>query len=387
MAGELTMADVRESIHVIGAGPAGLAAAIELARAGRPVSVHDRNADVGLRFRGDFQGFQNWIWEKDSREVLESLDLRTNFSFVPFRAMTAYLGDGRRFAIRSERPIFYLIRRGNTPGALDHGLKQQALAAGASFCFNDASPRIDNGWVIDATGPKTANILARGMVFRTRHPDACIGVVDDALAPGGYAYFLACGGRATLATCTFGDFPNIGVYFDRALARFKKLADFDIRRPKWFSGFGNFAIQSELAGPGRTLHVGESAGFQDYLWGFGLHLAILSGHLAARSIIENRSYEELCRLHLLPLLRISLVNRWLFPWLVRLRLPGQLRATETDPWHFVRFLHGQYRPTPLKRLLYPLALRSLRRWPKDRLRLGGQSVIEWARDCKPGAPG
>jgi len=58
--------------------------------------------------------------------------------------------------------------------------------------------------------------------------------------------------------------------------------------------------------------VGEAAGFQDYLFGLGLRYALTSGHLAARSILENRDYNELWREALGPKQETSLVNRFLY---------------------------------------------------------------------------
>ncbi len=39
-----------EPIHIAGAGPAGLAAAVNLAKAGYDTMVHKQNSGVGLRF-------------------------------------------------------------------------------------------------------------------------------------------------------------------------------------------------------------------------------------------------------------------------------------------------------------------------------------------------
>ncbi|MFU8830068.1 MAG: FAD-binding protein [Phycisphaerales bacterium] len=48
------------AIEIAGAGPAGLAAAITLARVGRVVIVHEAQAEVEYRFKRDLQGLENW---------------------------------------------------------------------------------------------------------------------------------------------------------------------------------------------------------------------------------------------------------------------------------------------------------------------------------------
>ena len=80
-----------EFIQIGGAGPAGLAAAIILARAGRRVLVHEVQREVGHRFDGDFQGLENWSTQQDT---------------------------------------FYLVERGPSPGSLDTALLEQARGLG-----------------------------------------------------------------------------------------------------------------------------------------------------------------------------------------------------------------------------------------------------------------
>ena len=45
-----------KKIEIVGAGPAGLVAAINLARADFKVTIYEEKPDVGHRFHGDFQG-------------------------------------------------------------------------------------------------------------------------------------------------------------------------------------------------------------------------------------------------------------------------------------------------------------------------------------------
>ena len=64
---------------IIGAGPAGLAAAINLAKNGYEVKVFEKNKDCGMRFRGDFQGLENWSSPADILTDLTKMNIKTNF--------------------------------------------------------------------------------------------------------------------------------------------------------------------------------------------------------------------------------------------------------------------------------------------------------------------
>lgn len=69
----------KEPIHVIGAEPAGLVAAINLAKNGYPVTVYVMNKDAGRRFNGDYQGIKNWPTEENARQFLQDVGIETNF--------------------------------------------------------------------------------------------------------------------------------------------------------------------------------------------------------------------------------------------------------------------------------------------------------------------
>src|SRR5574341_1530069 len=80
----------REQIQIVGAGPAGLAAAVTLARAGRRVVVHEAAGEVGSRFQGDHQGLENWTTEQDVLDDFREHGLALDFARTPCRDGLAF---------------------------------------------------------------------------------------------------------------------------------------------------------------------------------------------------------------------------------------------------------------------------------------------------------
>jgi hypothetical protein len=61
------------------------------------------------------------------------MNLKINFDYEPFSKITITDGLLRKENFSDEKPLFYLIRRGDVPGSLDLGLKKQALELGVNF--------------------------------------------------------------------------------------------------------------------------------------------------------------------------------------------------------------------------------------------------------------
>jgi flavin-dependent dehydrogenase len=215
----------------------------------------------------------------------------------------------------SERPAFYLVRRGPEPGTLDRALERLALDAGVEIRYGRSCPEIP-GAAIVATGPRRNDAVDAGYVFETDCADGVWAVFSDRLAPGGYGYLLVAGGRGTLASCLFEDFGRANLYRDRTLEFFRQNVPFRMESARSFGGTGNVRWPPE-ARDGSRLFVGEAAGFQDALWGFGIRSAIVSGHLAGTALADGRpeSYDGLWRRRLGGLLATSLANRRFFRWL------------------------------------------------------------------------
>lgn len=349
-------------IVIVGGGPAGLASAIALARSGRRVIVKEWHAAIGHRFHGDFQGLENWSSDEDVLDELKASGITPTFDFVAVSQGTLFDSRGASYPIRSARPLYYLVRRGAGYGTLDHALLGQAITAGVDVRFGERVATIDEPAVL-AGGPRIADAIAVGYVFETDMADGDYCVLDNRLAPLGYAYLLIHGGCGTVASCMFTGFKKQNEYIERTVAFFREKVGLAMRHPRPFGGFANFRLP-RTAVQGGHLVVGEQAGFQDALAGFGMRYALRPGLLAARSIIDGVDYTSLWCRELLPLLRTGTVNRFLFNtvghggWRVAMR-----RLSAGDAGLALRRL---YRPSFMSRLLFPLARLRYRAPLRDR---------------------
>ena len=344
--------DIDNSVEIAGAGPAGLAAAITLARAGRRVIVHEAHKEVGHRFGGDFQGLENWTTREDVLSVLEGLGLTTDFTAVPGRRVVAFDARGRSHQVNSKEPLFYLVERGPGDGSLDSALLAQARALGVEVRFDSCLRRLPGEGIL-AAGPRAADAIAVGYHFETDLADGYWVICDDDLAPKGYAYLLTMNGRGTMKSCMFSGFKQEKLYVQRSLEAFQRLVGLEMKNPRPHGGSGNFRIpRSAYSGAHPT--VGEQAGFQDTLWGFGMRLAITSGVLAARSLLNGEDYDRLWQAALKPQMETSVVNRVLYSLLGNRGYGWFLQRYVARP-DLRETLRRQYRPSWSKRLLFPWA--------------------------------
>ena len=301
---------MRPEIEIVGAGPAGLACAIVLAKAGRRVIVREWHSDVGHRFHDDFQGLENWTDPQDVLAELAEAGIAADFAHHGVREGVAFDSQARPHAVTGSRPLFYLLRRGSATGTLDRSLLDQARAAGAEVRFNDRVETPSKHAVL-AGGPRRADVIAVGYVFDTDMADGAWLAFGANLAPKGYAYLLVHGGRGTVASCMFTGFHDQAAYLSRTVAYFTRHAGLQMQNPRSFGGFGNVRLPRKAMQGGRPV-IGEHAGFQDALAGFGLRYAIRSGRLAAKSLIHGNDYTKAWQYMLQPGLRAGVANRFLF---------------------------------------------------------------------------
>ena len=354
-------------LEIVGAGPAGLSAALAARSLNAEVIVYEKRPDVGARFHGDFQGLENWTRREDVLAELDQSGVDTNFDHTPVYEILCFDPAGAGHRINSSLPIFYLVRRGSEPGTLDHALKRQALQAGVTIRFNDRHRHLTPSGVV-AEGPHRADVIAAGYVFETDMANGCYAVISDRLAPAGYSYLLIEQGRGTVAACLFNDFHNERRYVESTVEFFREKVGLRWRSARPFGGSGNFGLVRDAVVGGR-LYAGEAAGFQDALFGFGLRYALCSGHLAGVACATGSvsDYNSRWRARIGALNAASIWNRWLYTRLGdrgrRLILRRIVARRDAGA-----LLHRVYRPAawktalarmvPARPLLRPAQLRS-----------------------------
>ncbi|MFV1993139.1 MAG: NAD(P)/FAD-dependent oxidoreductase [Acidiferrobacterales bacterium] len=352
-----------EVIEIAGAGPSGLTAAIILAHAGRKVLVHELHKEVGYRFGRDLQGLENWTTEQNVLEALTDLGITTDFEKLACRSGILFDSKDRVYEINDKEPLFYLVERGPGQHSLDTALLNQARDLGAEVRFNSRVKHLEGAGIL-ATGPKAADAIAVGYHFDTDMDNGFWAICDNNLAPQGYAYLLVMNGRGTIKTCMFTNFKQEKVYVARTVAAFERLVDLRMKNQKPHGGVGNFRIP-KWAMSGKHPVVGEQAGFQDTLWGFGMRYAIRSGALAANSLIEGTDYEELRRDQIDVNMKIAIVNRGLYTLLGNPGYRTFMRMLANSK-NIRASLRKQYQPNWFKLLFAPLALLYFKSRRKDK---------------------
>jgi flavin-dependent dehydrogenase len=345
---------------ILGAGPSGLVSAINLAQSGYKVDVYEKNKDVGGRFHGDIQAIENWSDKEDFLEELKKMNIATNFDCAPFHSVILANGSKAK-EINFKRPMFYLVKRGSFSSTIDYGLKKQALKSSVNIHFQKKYPPSEVNIV--ATGPISNEVtgMVKGIVFKTDSKDIAIVVFSHKLAFKGYSYFLVTKGYGCICTVVQTEgIHRINKYFSKTKEFFVNKLKPNMQQIRKVGGVGSFSLKKVRKGT--TSYIGEAAGLQDFLWGFGMRFAIISGYLAAQSIINNKDYEKTVKTRLGKKLRAGIVNRYFWEnllskndYLLPVTLSEILKKT----------IYSMHNYNLFQRLVYPITLFDLKtKYPK-----------------------
>ncbi len=295
----------RFDVLVVGAGPAGSAAAIHLARSGASVLLVDR-----ARFPRD-KPCGGGLTGRALKHLPCTIDPVVEHVVDRMVVRVAY---GSKLGRRSDAPLIEMTQR----RWLDLHLAEQAAGAGADFRDGVAVGAIElddegvgarvgntavrasflvgadgaNGVVAKAAGlgdgivrgvALEGNVRWRGLPRELYDRTAW---VELGVVPGGYGWVFPKGDHANLGVggwMTEG--PNLRGQLDR-LARAH-----DVDPAALESVRGHRLPMRELGSPaarGRVLLVGDAAGLVDPLSGDGMYEAFVSARLATAAILEAR---------------------------------------------------------------------------------------------------
>ena len=338
----------------MGAGLSGLAAATTLAKAGIEVHVHDIREDSGKRFDGDFQALENWSMDADFFDQLRSWGYDpSEFRATEFSEVDLIHPDDEISKTHTPGIAYRIVERGTSEHTIDQGFKRMAIAAGANLHYKSRVKEAD--CQIIACGPKGTSAVAYGEIFNTKHPNHIAFQMNDKLAPGSYSYLIIIDGVGLICTCLWRKQKGSDRFLNETIAWYQdKYPQIDMEPIKRVGGKGDFTINKNYVQDGRY-YVGESGGLQDFMWGFGMRMAVWSGHLAAEDILGNCNYEKEVRKQLMPYVKTSVANRFLmnrvgdrtFKFMCKSWMRNQAKKGDGLVW-----IGNLFRPKWYKTMLY-----------------------------------
>ena len=282
------------AINILGAGPAGLCAAINLGRAGEKVRVHEKRPDVGLRFCPNLQGLRYLYMPPEEFMARLGLQAKVKFQYFPRAIICTRKRKVELDCSGGSQMPFVLRGSGGKlgPDTLDAALFSEAEKLGVEFDFNSRASEKDAQ--IIATGSKgEPDSAAIGSMFENSDfPRDCqLVMFDDRYSPRGwYSYILPVGkDEIEFVTCVSKPYiPKLAQLHAKAMKERKEIADAAGGRKKLASFGGSASSRIPISAFVRGKYfAGEAAGFQDPYMGFGIAYALRSGHLAARAILEG----------------------------------------------------------------------------------------------------
>lgn len=297
-----------QSVLIAGGGIAGLTCAINLAMRGIPVEVHEAKRYCGKALQ-DIEYLENWSLPEDALDTVRRCGLQITFDHRPIHSFKAYSPSLREATVSAATPLMYRVWRGPVPGSIDEALERQAKDVGATIRYAARLPE-EKATVI-AWGPRRPNLLISGIEFQTPAYDSIEVVTDEVCAPEFYAYRIVDGGRGVIVTVHPAHRADGRRLLERTVKRFQQIRTVPMATIRRF-GYGcALRVPSTAVQDGR-LYVGEAAGFQDCLFGFGMRYAMLSGHLAARALTTGEDYDRLWREAFGQQLLVGATNRRLY---------------------------------------------------------------------------
>lgn len=287
------------TIRIAGAGISGLAAAVLLAEGGESVEVLEKGSTIGSPAGPHTEGLRNY-------GMVDSLEeLRTHgIDVQPFCTAHTTIRKSKRFTNVLRGPAYYLVARGDREYCLDRQLYDRALRGGVRFRFGVTANLSEVDIVASGRPEGKLSVYSVGYTFTREGSSMDSGslyaLLDNDIAPGGYFAMAPGPVENSLYTVAWTDLePSSLLRRVEAAERLPWVRELlgTSRRVNAIEGGCYYAADpiSEACGPSGVLRVGEAAGFQDPIAGYGVRSALLTGALAARSLLVGSDYGDLLR--------------------------------------------------------------------------------------------
>lgn len=282
---------MKETIKIAGAGVSGLTAAINLAKNGYNVIVYEKDKSFT---KDNICAVRNYDLKKDALEEFKECGVNLKPQSKARRVIK--FSPNHSIEEHSKNPIFYIFERGSSENSIENQLYKQAMDLGVRIFMG--KPVDEKHVDIVATGGRRIDIFAYGHIYKNLKvpEDTAYILYDNLYAPNGYIYVLTANRRTVIVTVSFNKkkFRYLPVNFSIFLGKNDFVRNLVKRREpvSKVSGFGNYDIVKTAKENGRY-HVGERGFFMDASKGFGIRYAIITGYLAAKSIVDNFNYDEL----------------------------------------------------------------------------------------------
>ena len=318
-------------IHVVGAGLAGLTAAINLAREGREVIVLEKGKRVGglAVYNPSPHGTP---MDADAMSRYIGIDLKPGMVLMEDGILGVY---GKRFKLKFPPNVqAWMIERGPRKSSMDHYLYRIAVEEGVKFEFDqpiktDKQVReLPRGSImatgLHADGFEAANVPYRplfGYFAKCRVPwqEARVSFCFDDYSPD---YAFTCSVNGIAFALIFNRERPVAKW---EMEKFAESATLEDGYPfKRFYPLGGGSSGVAAAAPirqftnprlfhGDLILAGTLAGMMDPILFFGMHGAFISGKIAARALSDPAgAYDEFRRLNwtFYPLLAAKrIINR------------------------------------------------------------------------------
>ncbi len=310
-----------QRVRIAGGGIAGLTCAINLATRGIDVEVHEAKRYCGRAIR-DIEYLENWALPEDALDTVRRCGLRPTFDHRPIYSFKVYGPSLRSAMVTASTRLMYRVWRGPVPGSIDEALERQAKDAGVTIYYASRLPEAEA--TVIAWGPRKPNLMTTAIGFDSRSQDAIEVLADDTCAPQFYAYRIVEGERGVIVTGYPADRRDSRRLLERTVEKFQRIRPNPMEAIRRF-GFGGALQAPTTAVRDGRLYIGEAAGFQDCLFAFGMRYAMLSGHLAARALVEKTDYDRLWREAFGRQLEMGAANRRLYSLLGNPGYEGMVR--------------------------------------------------------------